>query len=110
MRRRVLRLTALALGFAPLAILGIRAATRGLGVNPIETLTHVTGDWTLRFLLLTLAAIVGWVTFYAPEGTLQRVLPFIPASVNEAAGRLLFGLGAATCVGLAVWALRRLLR
>jgi sulfoxide reductase heme-binding subunit YedZ len=27
----------------------------GLGANPIETITHVTGDWTLRFLLITLA-------------------------------------------------------
>ena len=25
-----------------------------LGVNPLETLTHSTGEWTLRFLLLTL--------------------------------------------------------
>jgi sulfoxide reductase heme-binding subunit YedZ len=27
----------------------------GLGVNPVETITHTTGDWTLRFLLLSLA-------------------------------------------------------
>lgn len=26
-----------------------------LGANPVETLTHETGDWTLRFLLITLA-------------------------------------------------------
>ncbi|HRX72030.1 MAG: protein-methionine-sulfoxide reductase heme-binding subunit MsrQ [Gammaproteobacteria bacterium] len=25
------------------------------GANPVETLTHFTGDWSLRFLLLTLA-------------------------------------------------------
>ncbi len=71
---------------------------------------HRASDSIASILLLTLAAIVGWVTFYAPEGTIQRILPFIPASVNEAAGRLLFGLGAVTCAGLAVWALRRLFR
>ena len=27
----------------------------GLGANPIEAITHTTGDWTLRFLLTTLA-------------------------------------------------------
>jgi sulfoxide reductase heme-binding subunit YedZ len=27
----------------------------GLGANPIEAITHATGDWTLRFLLFTLA-------------------------------------------------------
>jgi sulfoxide reductase heme-binding subunit YedZ len=27
----------------------------GLGANPVERLTHETGDWTLRFLLITLS-------------------------------------------------------
>ena len=27
----------------------------GLGANPIEAITHTTGDWTIRFLLITLA-------------------------------------------------------
>jgi methionine sulfoxide reductase heme-binding subunit len=27
----------------------------GLGANPVEALEHKTGDWTLRFLLITLA-------------------------------------------------------
>jgi len=27
----------------------------GLGANPIENITHTTGDWTLRFLLITLS-------------------------------------------------------
>ncbi|MBW2363328.1 MAG: sulfoxide reductase heme-binding subunit YedZ [Deltaproteobacteria bacterium] len=32
-----------------------RAAMLGLGANPIEYLTHRSGDWALRLLLLTLA-------------------------------------------------------
>jgi sulfoxide reductase heme-binding subunit YedZ len=36
-----------------------------LGANPVETITHHTGDWSLRFLLLTLAItplrrLTGW--------------------------------------------------
>jgi sulfoxide reductase heme-binding subunit YedZ len=39
----------------PLALLGWKASSGGLGANPIEVITHATGDWTLRFLLITLA-------------------------------------------------------
>jgi sulfoxide reductase heme-binding subunit YedZ len=39
----------------PLALLGWKAYTSALGANPIEVITHATGDWTLRFLLITLA-------------------------------------------------------
>ena len=39
----------------PLALLVFRGARQELGANPIEFITHATGDWTLRFLLLTLA-------------------------------------------------------
>jgi methionine sulfoxide reductase heme-binding subunit len=39
----------------PLALLGWDAYTQNLGANPIEKITHSTGDWTLRFLLITLA-------------------------------------------------------
>ena len=38
----------------PLAWLGWRAWTENLGANPIEFITHATGLWTLRFLLITL--------------------------------------------------------
>jgi hypothetical protein len=71
---------------------------------------HRASDAIATVLLLILAAIAGWVTFVAPEGTLNRALPFIPASVNDALGRLLFGFGAVVCVGMALWALRRLFR
>ena len=40
---------------APLGSLAWRAYFGGLGANPIEYITHSTGDWTLRLLLLGLA-------------------------------------------------------
>lgn len=39
----------------PLAHLGWRAYASDLGANPIEVITHTTGDWTLVFLLTTLS-------------------------------------------------------
>lgn len=39
----------------PLALLVRGALQDTLGANPIEFITHKTGDWTLRFLLITLA-------------------------------------------------------
>lgn len=48
------------------ALLLVRDAfTGGLGVNPIEDITHRTGDWALRLLLVTLAVtplrrLAGW--------------------------------------------------
>ena len=39
----------------PVARLGWLGFHSGLGANPIEFITHSTGDWTLTFLLVTLA-------------------------------------------------------
>jgi sulfoxide reductase heme-binding subunit YedZ len=39
----------------PLALLGRKAYNHALGANAIEVITHATGDWTLRFLLITLS-------------------------------------------------------
>ncbi len=38
----------------PVARLGISAYQGNLGANPLEVITHATGDWTLRFLVITL--------------------------------------------------------
>ena len=40
---------------APGLLLIWKALNGGLGANPIEFITHATGDWTIRFLLITLA-------------------------------------------------------
>lgn len=53
-----LRLTKIAIFIAallPLAALAWRGFHEGLGANPIEVITHATGDWTLRLILITLA-------------------------------------------------------
>ncbi len=71
---------------------------------------HRASDVVTTVLLLSVAAFAGWLTFYAPEGTIQRYLPFIPSEVNDALARLLFGLGAAATFGIAIWAARRLFR
>jgi methionine sulfoxide reductase heme-binding subunit len=39
----------------PLGILAREAFSGGLGANPVEFVEHATGDWTLRFLAITLA-------------------------------------------------------
>ena len=49
----------------PLALLVWDGFHDALGANPIETITHRTGDWTLRFLLITLTMtplrrLMGW--------------------------------------------------
>ena len=40
---------------APTLVLIWDSVTGGLSVNPVEDITHRTGDWALRFLRLTLA-------------------------------------------------------
>src|SRR5271163_4691134 len=40
---------------APLGLLVWEALTGGLGSNPTQFLEHATGDWTLRFVAITLS-------------------------------------------------------
>jgi sulfoxide reductase heme-binding subunit YedZ len=54
-----------ALCLLPLAWLVWRTVTDSIGPNPVETITHDTGDWALRLLLATLALtplrrLTGW--------------------------------------------------
>jgi len=54
-RRGALQVAAVLAALAPLAALLVRFLRDDLGANPIEEISHVTGTWTLRFLLLSLA-------------------------------------------------------
>ena len=55
----------------PLAALGVGAATQGLGADPIEHITHVTGEWALRLLLASLA-----ITPLRRFGALRGLAPY----------------------------------
>ena len=64
-RTRALQAFTIAIGTLPAASLAVWAFTDGLSANPVEQVTHVTGDWALRFLLLSLAVtplrrLFGW--------------------------------------------------
>ncbi len=66
--RFVVKPAVFAAALVPLGLMAYGAATGSLGANPIEAITHGTGDWTLRFLLLTLAltplrVLTGWNVF-----------------------------------------------
>ena len=55
-----------AAALAPFSALVYEGFTDALGANPVETITHTTGEWTLRLLLVTLAItplrrLTGWV-------------------------------------------------
>jgi sulfoxide reductase heme-binding subunit YedZ len=52
---RWMKVPVFALCLAPALLLAWRGFHSGLGANPIEFITHATGDWTLRFLAITLA-------------------------------------------------------
>jgi methionine sulfoxide reductase heme-binding subunit len=61
----LLKLLVFPLCLVPLALLAWKGFHDGLGANPIEVITHSTGDWTIIFLLITLAItpmrrITGW--------------------------------------------------
>jgi sulfoxide reductase heme-binding subunit YedZ len=64
-RNRALQAIAITGAAGPAAALAVAALCGALGANPVERVTHVTGDWALRFLLLSLAVtplrrLFGW--------------------------------------------------
>jgi methionine sulfoxide reductase heme-binding subunit len=54
-RVRLAKLLIFPAALIPLARLAWKAFHDGLGANPIEVITHSTGDWTLILILVTLA-------------------------------------------------------
>jgi len=49
------KVPAFVLCLVPAGLLVWQGLHHGLGANPIERITHATGDWTLRFLIIALA-------------------------------------------------------
>jgi len=63
--RTVIKPVLFILCLVPLALLVWNGLHHDLGANPVEKMTHVTGDWTLRLLLITLTVtplrkLTGW--------------------------------------------------
>ena len=62
---RVIKPTVFVLCLIPISLLAWDGFTHHLGANPVETLNHRTGIWTLRLLLITLTVtplrrLTGW--------------------------------------------------
>jgi sulfoxide reductase heme-binding subunit YedZ len=55
MNLRLAKIIIFAAALLPVAHLAWKALHNGLGANPIEVITHSTGDWTLIFIFVTLS-------------------------------------------------------
>jgi sulfoxide reductase heme-binding subunit YedZ len=85
-RRRVIHALVVSCGFLPFGALVVGALGDQLGANPVETITHVTGEWALRFLVGTLAVtplrrIFSW-RFLAPYRRSLGLLCFFYALLH----------------------------
>lgn len=83
---------AIAIAILPPLLLAFRFVTEGPGANPIEEITHLTGDGGLRFLLLSLA-ITPARRWFGWRGI---------APLRRTFGLIAF---AYACTHLAIWAL-----
>ena len=76
----------LLLGLMPFCLLVWDSVTGGLSVNPVEDITHRTGDWALRFILVALAVTpVRWISGWNPIIRYRRMvglLAFFYASLH----------------------------
>src|SRR5205814_462330 len=83
---RVMRRVVVGVSLAPLVGLGMRAIEGDLTANPIEYITHLTGNWALRFLLIALAVtpirrVTGWHRIIGLRRTLG-LLAFFYATLH----------------------------
>ena len=61
--RQLIKAAVFVAALAPFARLLVRGIGGDLGANPIEVITHETGIWALRFLIITLAITpLRWLT------------------------------------------------
>ena len=76
----------LLLGLMPFFSLVWDSVTGGLSVNPVEDITHRTGDWALRFILVALTVTpVRWISGWNPIIRYRRMvglLAFFYASLH----------------------------
>jgi DMSO/TMAO reductase YedYZ heme-binding membrane subunit len=103
--RRLGHAAVIALALVPLCGLVLGALRGTLGANPVETITHVTGEWALRLLLATLAITplrraAGW-SFIAPWRRSLGLLTFLYATrtANRLFGRTTFRRTKSVCGG-----------
>ena len=85
-RHTLAKLAVIGVALIPLALLAIRAATGGVSANPIEDVTHTTGESALRLLLATLAVtplrrLLGW-SWLAPLRRTLGLLAFGYAALH----------------------------
>ena len=84
--RRVVKTTVFAVAIVPVALLVLRGIEGKLGANPIEDVTHETGIWALRLLLVTLAIsplrdLSGWHSIISLRRMLG-LLAFVYATLH----------------------------
>jgi sulfoxide reductase heme-binding subunit YedZ len=89
-RLSALKIVTLLVAITPGAQLGLQWATHDLGGRPITELIHGTGDWTVRFLLASLAVtplrhVLNW-----PRVLLLRRMLGVTAAVYAASHFLLY--------------------
>ncbi|MGD1876184.1 MAG: sulfite oxidase heme-binding subunit YedZ [Kiloniellaceae bacterium] len=120
-----LRATAFAAAVSPAAWIAIAFSTGGLGAEPLKEATHLTGTWTLYFLLASLAVtplkgLLGWTRLIGIRRMLGlTAFGYIAAhlalyvgdqnwdlakAVSEITSRIYLTIGFAALIGLAALA------